>query len=120
MAERGKSICRHSGCGKLVDVSGYCEPHVKLHQRASDAQRGSAHARGYNRRWQKARLTFLSRHPLCAECEKKGLVVAATVVDHIVPHKGDQDLFWDTSNWQPLCKPDHDAKTAREDGGFGR
>jgi len=41
------------------------------------------------------------------------------VVDHIVPHRGDRALFWDTSNWQPLCKPHHDAKTAREDGGFG-
>ncbi len=44
----------------------------------------------------------------------------ADVVDHIIPHKGDQSLFWDSSNWQPLCKHHHDQKTAREDGGFGR
>ena len=42
------------------------------------------------------------------------------VVDHIIPHKGDKVLFWDRSNWQPLCKTCHDTKTAREDGGFGR
>lgn len=30
-----------------------------------------------------------------------------------------QSLFWDQNNWQALCKPHHDAKTAREDGGFG-
>jgi 5-methylcytosine-specific restriction protein A len=47
-------------------------------------------------------------------------LVFATEVDHKVPHRGDQDLFWDTSNWQSLCKPCHSAKTAREDGGFGR
>jgi 5-methylcytosine-specific restriction protein A len=41
-------------------------------------------------------------------------VVAATVVDHVVPHRGDQRLFWDTANWAPSCKPCHDAKTARE------
>jgi len=29
-------------------------------------------------------------------------------------------MFWDERNWQALCKPCHDAKTAREDGGFGR
>nr|WP_292832122.1 HNH endonuclease signature motif containing protein [Mesorhizobium sp.] len=29
-------------------------------------------------------------------------------------------LFWDRSNWQPLCKPCHDRKTATSDGGFGR
>lgn len=120
MASRGKSICRHAGCGKLIDAAGYCEAHAKLHQQQSDAQRGTAHQRGYNRRWQKARITYLSRHPLCKHCEDGDLVVAATVVDHIVPHKGDQDLFWDSGNWQPLCKPCHDKKTAREDGGFGR
>lgn len=120
MATRAKSICRHAGCGKLIDATGYCEAHAKLHQQQSDAQRGTANERGYNRRWQKARVTYLSRHPLCKVCDEGGLVVAATVVDHIIPHKGDQDLFWDTSNWQSLCKPCHDRKTAREDGGFGR
>ncbi|WP_390622926.1 HNH endonuclease [Ralstonia syzygii] len=45
-------------------------------------------------------------------------MVPATVVDHIVPHKGDQHLFWRRSNWQALCKACHDRKTAREDGGF--
>jgi 5-methylcytosine-specific restriction protein A len=46
--------------------------------------------------------------------------VAANEVDHIKPHKGDMALFWDSSNWQSLCKPCHSAKTATEDGGFGR
>lgn len=43
----------------------------------------------------------------------------AEVVDHIQSHKGDMRLFWDESNWQPLCKRHHDIKTASEDGGFG-
>ena len=120
MATRAKSICRHTGCGKLIDEAGYCEPHAKLHQQQADAARGSASSRGYNRRWQKARATWLSRHPLCAHCEIDQRAVAATVVDHIIPHKGDQVLFWKTSNWQSLCKPHHDKKTASEDGGFGR
>ena len=42
-------------------------------------------------------------------------VIRETVVDHIVPHRGDQKLFWDKSNWQPLCKACHDRKTWRED-----
>lgn len=120
MATKGKSICRHTGCGKLIDGSGYCEPHGKLHQQQADAQRESASKRGYNRRWQKARATYLARNPLCAHCRDGGLAAAAAVVDHIIPHKGDQSLFWDTANWQSLCKPHHDKKTATEDGGFGR
>lgn len=58
---------------------------------------------------------FLQSHPLCAECRKLGRYTKATVVDHIVPHRGDQKLFWDRSNWQPLCKACHDQKTWRED-----
>ncbi|MEK4492972.1 HNH endonuclease [Paenibacillus sp. FSL L8-0493] len=53
------------------------------------------------------------------ECTKAGKVEAATVVDHIVPHKGDKELFWQRDNWQALCKACHDTKTVREDGGFG-
>jgi 5-methylcytosine-specific restriction protein A len=41
-------------------------------------------------------------------------VVGATVVDHVVPHRGDPVLFWEESNWQSQCQPCHDAKTARE------
>ena len=51
----------------------------------------------------------------CEECRKQGRFVKATVVDHIVPHRGDQKLFWDEANWQPLCKPCHDKKTWNED-----
>jgi len=57
---------------------------------------------------------FLARHPLCAEHEGRGRKVAAVLVDHIVPHCGDYGLFWDEDNWQSLCKPCHDRKTARE------
>ena len=65
--------------------------------------------RGYGGRWQRARLHFLMAHPLCVMCKAKGRYEAATVVDHIKPHEGDEVLFWDTANWQPLCKPHHDS-----------
>ena len=73
----------------------------------------------YSSRWQKARAGYLRSHPLCRDHEQRGLYVPATVVDHITPHKGDMVLFWDSGNWQPLCAACHNAKTAREDGGFG-
>ena len=41
-------------------------------------------------------------------------MTSATVVDHITPHQGNQNLFWDTNNWQALCKPCHDRKTLSE------
>ena len=82
--------------------------------------RPSAAARGYGSRWQKARAGFLLAHPLCAGHTDRGEIVAANVVDHIIPHRGDMKLFWNRDNWQALCKRCHDTKTANEDGGFGR
>jgi 5-methylcytosine-specific restriction enzyme A len=79
-----------------------------------DRLRPSAARRGYGPRWRRARQAFLVRHPLCAACQAQGRVVRATVVDHVVPHHGNQRLFWDETNWAPACKPCHDAKTARE------
>ena len=49
----------------------------------------------------------------CAECMKQGNLTPATVVDHIIPHRGDMKLFWDESNWQALCESCHNQKTGR-------
>lgn len=54
---------------------------------------------------------YLQSNPPCAACMKEGLLTPATVVDHIIPHRGDQRLFWDEHSWQPLCKSCHDRKT---------
>ena len=110
--------CTTPGCSQLVS-SGKCEAHRKADDKQYDQRRGSATARGYDARWRSARLSYLSRHPLCASCEKDGLIEPATVVDHVKPHKGDVRLFWDVDNWQPLCKRCHDRKTATEDGRWG-
>jgi 5-methylcytosine-specific restriction enzyme A len=113
--------CNKPGCGVLVrDGSARCEQHKRMEAKAHDARRGSAHERGYSAAWQRARVGFLKSHPLCKAHEGKGEVVVATVVDHIKPHKGDKALFWDHDNWQALCKPCHDHKTATEDGGGWR
>lgn len=80
--------------------------------------KGSSTERGYGYAWQKARARFLQAHPLCVMCQamKPPRVTAAEVVDHIIPHKGDQELFWLDSNWQALCKPHHDRDKAEQEG----
>lgn len=88
-------------------------------KRNVDLFRGSRHERGYDSKWDRERKRKLFKDPLCAKHLEEGRVVQATVVDHIIPHRGDMDLFWSRSNWQSLCKSCHDAKTAKEDGGFG-
>jgi len=78
---------------------------------SSDRRRGGAESRGYDGRWRKARASFLQRNPLCAECMRNGRITPATVVDHVIPHRGDEKLFWDESNWQALCASCHNHKT---------
>ena len=65
--------------------------------------------------WRKGRLAFLAQHPLCERCEANGRVTAATVVNHRKPHKGDVTLFFDWLNWEPTCKPHHDADIQSEE-----
>jgi len=112
--------CRKQGCPLYSnDKSGYCDKHKREQQKIQDQERGSSAQRGYDRKWRRARIRYLREHPLCVECLSKGQVAAATVVDHVIPPKGDYELFWDESNWQSLCKFHHDTKTAKEDGAFG-
>lgn len=122
MPSKPQRPCRYPGCPNLTsDKRGYCPQHLQQIHRQQDHERGTANQRGYNYRWQKVSKLYLTRHPLCALCAKKKppLIRAATLVDHIVPHHGDYELFWDERNWQPSCKDCHDIKTAKEDGAFG-
>lgn len=59
--------------------------------------------------WLKGRAWHLRQNPLCVFCAEAGRAEPATVVDHIIPHKGDVGLFFDTKNWQSLCAPCHDT-----------
>ncbi|MEC0092871.1 HNH endonuclease signature motif containing protein [Paenibacillus macquariensis] len=117
MPSKPKQPCKNMGCPNLT-TDGYCEAHAKdRHQ--YDRFRGTAAQRGYDGVWRKARVGFLRKHPLCVHCLNGDRLTEATVVDHIKPHKGDKELFWDRNNWQPLCQKCHGIKTATEDGGFG-
>lgn len=122
MPKKSFRPCRYPGCPHLTDDrSGYCEQHLKQTRKQYDDERGTANERGYDARWQRYRKSYLAEHPLCALCAEKTppVVRAATVVDHITPHRGDQALFWEMGNHQPLCKECHNIKTATEDGAFG-
>lgn len=71
-------------------------------------------------RWRKSRKAFLSANPLCSECRKYERVTVATIVDHIEPHKGDEDKFWDQSNWQGLCASCHSMHKQSAERGHGQ
>lgn len=98
--------CAHLGCE-------HTQPCPK-HTREREHRRGTAYQRGYGLRWQRESALFLKRYPLCgmrpgkkapvmSRCHDEGKVEAARQVDHVKPHRGNQELFWNRSNWQSLC-----------------
>lgn len=58
--------------------------------------------------WKAIRTDQLQREPLCERCKKRGKIIAATVVHHLVPHKGDWTLFV-KGPFASSCKPCHDG-----------
>lgn len=117
-------VCVAAGCEELA-VAGFphCDEHRVIFAARQKARRdqasGSDHAKAFAELyadvwWRKASKAFLAAHPLCAHHAEVGIIEAAKVVDHKVPHRGDKRLFRDQSNWQGLCLTCHNRKTARE------
>lgn len=118
--------CARSGCNTLT-TGHFCPDCQRQKHQQRDDRRGSATSRGYGRRWDAYRKWFLHRFPRCGDrpkgapktsdsrCRAQGLIVAATVVDHIVPVTGPNDpTFYKPACHQALCARCHDSKRGRE------
>lgn len=117
MASKPLRPCNHAGCGVLTR-DGWCDKHKPREQRKASA--------GYHGWYMlpiwtdRLRPAQLLREPCCRECARQYPPsdprhrTPATVVDHIVPHCGDWDVFTDPDDLQSLCKRHHDIKTAQE------
>jgi 5-methylcytosine-specific restriction endonuclease McrA len=78
------------------------------------------HAWYSNGRWRRRSRHQLRLEPFCRICASRGVVSAASVADHITPHRGDWTAFW-LGELQSLCKPCHDRdKRLIELRGHGR
>ena len=98
-------------CGLKIASDAVCICR-QANRAAADRRRPSAHARGYDSRWQKARTTYLASHPRCVMVVN-GTICGqqAKIVDHIIAHRGNQTLFWDSKgNWQSLCINCHSSR----------
>ena len=83
---------------------------------AVDLKRSNSNARGYDYRWHQRAKAFRAKYPLCgmrpgnqrpvlSYCFEAGRATPGAQVDHVVPHGGNMDLFWDEiGNWQTLCQ----------------
>lgn len=119
MSNQPLTRCLEPGCRERVP-KGRCAQHTK--QRSREHQAKDYQKLYKSRAWTQASREFRMANPICAECDKRGLIVASAVTDHIksVTNGGE---FWDKSNWQALCVNCHNSKTRREQNarsyGFG-
>lgn len=111
--------CKNAGCANLVRGGGYCDKHKKRASKtgAEEKQRKTSEAWHYlynTKRWKEMRTQKLLLSPFCEECAREGRRKRGEEVDHIKPHRGNVNLFYDFENLQTLCKPCHSRKTMQE------
>lgn len=71
--------------------------------------------------WKALRIETFRRDGFkCRMCLRIDGNTSRLVCDHIKPHKGDRELFFDPVNLQTLCKPCHDGAKQRIERGSGR
>lgn len=109
MAIKRKSPCNMAGCNTLT-TEGRCEKHIRKEWIKKEDNISYLY---HTTEWRTARRVFLADNPLCKGCESDNRTKLANVVDHVIPHRGDLELFWDVSNWQPLCTSCHNSKTSK-------
>ena len=102
------------GCSELTR-DGWCPKHRPASRQSRRGASGAYHSWYSKAVWtQELRPAQLLREPFCRVCAAKGWRTPATVVDHVIPFRGDWDLFVSPANHLSLCKFHHDQKTARE------
>jgi len=98
--------CAVPGCPGYAENGPYCAEHRREYNRTI---RGPESRRRYDRQWGKIRDLYLSKHPLCEECQRNGRLTPAVHVHHII--RGGSN---DEENLEALCKKCHSRETAKE------
>lgn len=122
-----KRICQYSGCNEMaVEHHTYCAKHLaesqKRHQEWLENHKkkpfeNAIRANNYNNTdWRKLRKIVLKRDNYqCQQCganaEESGFPLE---IHHIIPPKGNKELFFDMNNCVTLCKRCHARITQQE------
>jgi len=90
----------------------------KAKRRAHDRERAARQPwrRLYNtKEWKAAKAAQQAKMPWCERCWAAGVRTPMKVVNHRIPHKGDERLFFDPANHESACQPHHDRVIQREE-----
>jgi hypothetical protein len=115
-----KKPCNYPNCSELV-THGYCEKHQPIiderkntkKKQWADPHRDPERQRLYDRTWQARRRAYMAQHPWCEDCAEWGLFEPAQEVHHVIPHKGNREIFV-SSPLRALCKICHSRRTRQE------
>jgi 5-methylcytosine-specific restriction protein A len=66
------------------------------------------------RNWARLRRAKLEQEPFCRHCAKRGKLVVAHVVDHIVPMSKGGEPYPPLEGLQSLCERCHNSKSSQE------
>ncbi len=111
MPRKPKKPCAFPGCPELTDGR-YCDKHQKeINKRYEKYERDPKTKKRYGRVWQRVRERYVSTHPFCEECLKKGVLVPVEEVHHKKPlsEGGTHQM----SNLVSLCKSCHAREHAK-------
>jgi 5-methylcytosine-specific restriction protein A len=109
-----KHICHHPGCNALIQpTERYCEMHTP---QAIKPFEGAVryNERLYNTtRWRTLRSKIIKENPSCCKC---GVEANESRLEahHIMPPKGNEELFFNESNIIVVCSACHKIITAKE------
>lgn len=110
-----KHPCSYPGCPNLTDDR-YCDKHKSLMVNSYERYgRDKTTKRKYGHSWSKIRKAYVSVHPFCEECFKKGIIVPVDEVHHILPLA--EGGSHNEDNLISLCKKCH-AKIHGERGDY--
>lgn len=113
MPQKPLKPCKYPGCPELIREGSYCPKHKMIANREyNQCHRDPDFRQRYGRQWVKIRNAYISKHPLCEECEKAGRLVPATEVHHKIPlASGGTNA---EENLQSLCKACHSRHTLND------
>ena len=114
-----RTQCAHMGCkAPSMPHSRWCANHgptmtSKAPSRVdNDLYKGQA--------WASIRAAQLSKYPLCASCQTRGIIESANVVDHVIPWRTMGREYFRKIPLQSLCVSCHSIKTGLESRGIYR
>ena len=104
-------ICSEAGCNNLIDSNSvYCKKHIKEKIKPFENAIRANELLYNTSKWRQLRKEILKENNWCIKC---GIDINLEV-HHIIPPRGNEELFFDKGNLTVYCKQCHRIETNRE------